>query len=280
MLAKPGEFLISISSFYQTLTSFSRHDLLKTCQHAIADALPVVPLITSLSGLFLLSHPQIFRNDDLNDEGEDFVVTDFSKERLGQVIDLYLKKQVEVIAPSEELKSSTLANLKSTFVDNCCQRIMQIGKIAADFGIKKVGYGISLHNDRTPCSPYAAIGIQSSYFSDPIIIHTPPHFKIQVDPSIQYSEGNVKKDQQPSEKSKDFIIAHEMVHIAKNHSLISSISHVGFSVLTTCAWALKLQAGLSLSSVSWTYGAVLGTAVLFRLFYPVDVRKLGPSGPR
>ena len=263
---------MDVSSFYQTMTSFTRLDVLKMCRHAALDAFPGLPLAGSLVEIFLQSHPQLLRNDNLDDaDGEDFILTD-SKECIEKFVDLYLKQRVEIVAPSKELQASTQENFKLQCIDAIGQRIQKIEKIAHDFGIKKVAFGCSLSVDLpSPDSvetPYAALGNQCSYLSEPMIIFTPPRLKIVVDPSIPTpTEDFVAAQKEKNNKIKDFFTAHEMVHIAKNHTLISTISYLAFSILATGIWVKGLQDGLSLTPLALTYGKVFGSAALFELFF-------------
>lgn len=255
-------------SMIESLSSFDRYDCFKMFQMACKDALPIVPALIAILELGLISHPQLFRNDDLeNPEGEDFIL-DASKERTEKAIDLYLDRRVEVTAPTEELKVSALANLKSALVDACHRRMAQIDRIATDFGIKKVSFGISIPSDVGPAqeAPFEAVGTRTSFFSNPMIVASPPQLKIQVDPSIAVA-SDLSEQQKAGEKAKEFIVAHEMVHIAKNHELIASISNVAFSVLTTGIWIAGLGSKITLASAVCTYGFVLGAAIPFELFF-------------
>lgn len=267
---------MNISSYSQALTSFNRQDFLKMCRSSLVDALPVAPLVNSLFNLAFQCHPQLFRNEDIADaDAEDFILTD-SKEHTAQVIDLYMQRRVNIDAPSEELKTSTQANVKSSMIDSCHRRMQQIEKIAADFGIKKVAFGISISRDPPECgaqeAPYQAIGNRYSYLSAPMIVATPPQIKLNVDPSISVTTEKLTEQQTAVEKGKNFIVAHEMVHIAKNHALISTISYAAFSALATGVWALGLYSGVSVSSALCTYALVVGISLPFQVFYNTQRR--------
>ncbi len=245
------------------LTSFDSESYIKMGRAACIDALPILPALRAILGLALWSHPQGFRNEDLADaDGTDFML-DGTRERTEKVIDLYLQRRVAVTAPTEELKVSTLAALKSAFTEACQRRMVQIDKIAADFGIKKVSFGLSVPSDSSSGgTPYEAVGTCASWFSNPMIVCNPPRMNIQVDP-----EAQVSSEQKLDEKDKEFVVAHEMVHIAKNHELIANVSYLAYSFLAAGIWAAGMKSGLTMGSVLCTYGAALGVAIPFELFF-------------
>jgi hypothetical protein len=234
------------------------------CRDACFNALPILPALRAVLELGLINHPQFGRNEDLLDaEGEDFLL-DGSRERTEKVVDLYLQRRVRVAAPTEELKASAMAGIKTAFIDACQRRMFQIDKIAADFGIKKVSFGVSVPLDPSAEeAPYQAVGTRASRFSNPMIVCNPPCLNVQIDPTVQ-----VSGEQTIEEKDKEFVIAHEMIHIAKNHELIATVSYLAYSVLATGMWAAGVSGGVTLSSVLCTYGAVVGAAAVpFELFF-------------
>lgn len=248
--------------------SFDRDDFVQMCRDSLIDAIPILPALRAILEVGLTLHPQFFRDDDINDdEATDFILTD-SKERTERVIDLYIKRKVEVLAGTEELKAGTLEHVKSTLVDACHRRMAQIDKIATDFGLKKVFFGLSIFSDSKEEAPFEAAGTRLSFISDPMIIATPPRLSIQIDSSIGVpTEDSLLKQQALGDKSKEFIIAHEMVHIARNHALIATVSYLAYSILATSIWVAGIGAGLSLASVACTYGTVLGVAIPFQIFF-------------
>lgn len=248
------------------MSSFERGDFIKMCRDSIADAVPLLPALRAILELGLVLHPQFCRNDDLSDaEGADFILTD-SKEQTERVVDLYVKRKVEVVAPTEELKAGALAQVKSALVDACHRRMAQIDRIAADFGLKKVFYGVSISSDFEGEAPFEAAGVRLSPLSDPMIIATPPRLKVEIDPGKETSSDDALLEQfAREEKGKEFIVAHELVHIAKNHALIATVSYLAYSILATGLWVAAVGAGTSLIA---TYGLVfVGAAIPFQLVF-------------
>jgi peptidase M48-like protein len=264
---------MTVYSYYQTMTSFSRQDLMKMCRNALVGAIPLLPLGSSLINVFQEIHPQLLFNDDWDDEtGEDFILTN-SQEWMEKFVNLYVKRRVEIIAPTEAQKITAQENFKSVIPDKLRQRISKIEQIAADFGIKKIAIGFSVPLDLSSQeSPEKTMGGQFSYLSAPLIVVTPPRIKMEIKEETDSSKpalatGPVVVQTRGSDP-KAFFDTHEMVHIAKNHTLICTISHAAFSILATGIWMVGMRGGwLSLASAARTYTVVLGSAVLFQLFY-------------
>ncbi len=253
---------------FSLVASFNRKDFVQMCRNSLIDALPIASALRAILGISLIFHPQFCRDDDVNDDdGTDFILTN-SKERTERIIDLYLKRRVEIIAPTEDLRVGMLAHVKSVLIDACYRRMVQIDKIAQDFGLKKVLFGLTISSDSGEEAPFEAAGTRLSFLSDPMIIMTPPRMKIQIDPMIESpSESSLLEQMTLDNKAKEFIMSHEMVHIAKSHSLIAAVAYLAYSILSTSIWVTGISSGVSLASVICTYGAVYCITIPFQLFY-------------
>jgi hypothetical protein len=182
-----------------------------------------------------------------------------------------MQRRITINALSADLTSSAQTKLKSEIVGSLHQRMVKIGQIAEAFGINKVAFGLSLPIQMEPGSvyaPYGAIGGNLSCISAPMIVCTPSPLNVVVS-SVAESTGNGgTASESQAEQIKDFLAAHEMVHTAKNHTVISAVTAVASSILISGIWMAGLYGGgLTLGRVACTYGAVAGTSLLSRLFY-------------
>jgi hypothetical protein len=262
---------MTVSAYYQMMTSFSRQDVLRMCPNAFADALPVLPLRYALIRLFTEIHPQFRRNDDLdNEKGANFTLTN-SPDCIEKIVNLFMKRRMEIMAPSEDLKLATQEKLKSEGAEAVLQRILKIEEIAAGLEIKKVAVGYSLPIKYSPGPFYSSIGGQFACLGAPMIIITPSDVKIEIDPT-QPAPTDDEEPKKRLEQAKTFCCVHEMVHIKKSHTLISTISHAAFAIFTSGIWMLRWQNGLSPTLAARTYVALLGPALLFQLFYNTQRR--------
>jgi hypothetical protein len=215
-------FALNISSFCKNIVSFNASEVSKMGRQALMHALPTVPLISSLLSFIPQIHPQFICDYRANDN---FILTE-SKERIGQIVDLYLQ---------------CTQKLQSQIVDHCHETMKKIEKMAESFGIKKVDFSFQIPGaDADQECPYSAIGNRFSFMSSPLISCVLPQVTIFVDPDIKSVELiEIPADQTTAEL--EFVLAHEMVHIAKAHGLISSICSLAFSILTSALWCFVLK---------------------------------------
>ncbi len=257
-------------AFCQTVTSFNRHHAFEMSKIAAMNSFPGIAMLLALFQLFSTIHPQLLHSDNLRDPDAEDIILTTEPSNLEQAADLYLQRKVTIETPSQELRLSTQKDIKTKAIDTWRQRIVLIDRIAKDFGIKKVAYGLSIPIDSSSTVskeyPYASVGNKSYHLSDPVIIRTPPSLRLEAS-KAKTLEADRQKQQKPLQQMEEFLIAHEIIHIAKNHSLISSITYVAFAILNTAMWVVGLQSGISLASLACTYTVVLGTALLYHLFY-------------
>ena len=260
---------------------------------ALKQAVPFVPLISSLFSFIPQIHPQSICDKSVN---ENFVIRE-SKERTGQIVDLYLKKRVvlmnnvsesalhlllkdakmlhdpkfleqvvETLTVDKELHAKIIQKLKSQIVEHCHETRKKVVKIAESFGIKKVDFSFAIPNKADHESPYSAFGNPFSFVSSPFISCCPPTRTIFVDPAITSME--IPADYTTPEL--EFILAHEIVHIAKSHGLISAICSLAFSIFTSALWfsVLKecLVGKLTIGFIIPKILGILGTAFASQLF--------------
>lgn len=241
-------------------------------RNALDYAIPFVPFFASLADLFHQMNPQISLNDDVNNKEENFVFTD-SKERTGQIVDLYLQRRVKIInTPSRDdsknLESSVIEKLKSQIIDSCHNRMQKIAKIAEAFGLKKVDFGFRLPNVfREIDSDYISIGTRFSCLSPPVIFCKPSACNVPIDSD----HGNRQVfELTPAE---EFTLVHEIVHIAKSHALISLICSIAFSCFSTAIWLtvakhslLALKGKVSVGLIIPEVLKILSASFVYQLF--------------
>jgi hypothetical protein len=243
-------------------------------RQALKHAFPMVPLISSLVPIIFQIHPQFICDYE---ESDNFILTE-SKERTGQIVDIYLQRRMVLMnnlsESALELHAKCTQKLKSQIVDQCHETMKKIEKMAESFGIKKVGFNFQIPRaDVDQECPYSAIGNRFSFMSFPLISCVPPQISIFVDPDCKSAEFiEIPVGQTTSEL--EFVLAHEMVHIAKAHGLVSSICGLAFSILTSSLWCfmlkdcvlLALQGRVIVGLIIPKILAILGIAFASQLF--------------
>lgn len=254
-------FFMNIS-FTEDLFSFNRYEMAHMIKPTLISSVPFMPIVPSIFEMAVQLNPQICRDDVDDEEGEIFVVSDAPKEEREKIAQILLDRTVEVVSSSAERAASIKENLKNQILTAWEQRLIKISDIAKDFGVERLDFGIYLNSeDYSPCQ---VIGSRSSYFSDPMLLVT-PHQKVRIhdEPGARLPSENIADSQEKLLKMKDFILVHEMSHIAHNHTLIRTIAKVALSILTAGLWIAGLQGAFSFGLCIVT---VLSSCFLFQLF--------------
>jgi hypothetical protein len=263
---------VNISSFCKNFISFNASEISEMRRRALFHAIPFVPFFVSLSEVFHQVNPQISWNDDVNNNGENFVFTD-SKERTGRIVDLYLQRRVKIInnlskVDQKELQSNVTERLKSQIVENCHNRMQKIAKIAEDFGLKKVDFGFRLPKVFSEVdADYFAVGTRFSCLSPPVIFCRPPDCNI----SIGSDHGKMQVPELTPDE--EFTLVHEIVHIAKSHAIISLICSIAFSYFSMAIWwpvvehsLLALKGRVSIGLIIPKVLGILSASFVYQLF--------------
>ena len=95
----------------------------------------------------------------------------------------------------------------------------------------------------------------------------PVNFLIHADPKIEPSDSKVEKKQDvqpsPDVSGKEFVLAHELTHIAKGHSLITTAAVVAMTALNIFLWVQGIAASAYLSTYLTAVVVYISTRLLY-----------------
>lgn len=199
--------------------------------------------------------PSAWYNDELDDvEGQDFTVTsDHTKNVIKKFIDNCVTFAEDV---PQETKDALSTHLEAALI----KRKETISEIAKKMGITRhVEYAISTGSS---LGSYASAGDRFS-LHDPLIISYSQKLHITNEAGVEQAIL-----QQSEEAKKEFIIAHELAHIARGDHLCRTISLVGMMALNMGLWSYGMGLAAPLiTRVVTTLAFTLCTHSISKMFY-------------
>lgn len=235
---------------------FNRLELTEMGLRSLVCAVPGLVLLGSVRLLSQEIHPQFTKRDSIDEEGStDFIITTYNETCLKKIAKLFMGKL------PENLRTTDLENRYVTNLTDFQTMVLAAAK-ALKCEKVDVGFSFSGSSEVLPMEPYMAIGGQSlSYFSNPFM-------SFHLNAAIEAK--NLQDRVQPfSTNAKKFISAHEVGHIASNHTLSQGITSFVYGLFNTILWQQCWSEDYSLRDI---FGIALTAAFVYQLFFCTLVR--------
>ena len=239
-----------MNSIINNIFSFNRSELTEVGLRSLVYAFPGAVLLGSVIVLSQEIHPQFTKRDPIDEAGStDFIITTYNEIYLKRVVRLFMEKL------PENLRTTDLEN---RYVADLTDFRTMVLVSAKALKCKKMDVGFSFSSSELlPMEPYTAIGGQTlSYFSNPFM-------SFHLNAAIETQ--NLRDSVQPfSKNAKKFISAHEVGHIASNHTLARHIALFAYGLFNAVLWQQCWSENYSLRD---TLGIALTAAFIYQLFF-------------
>ncbi len=245
-----------VSSIANNTFSFNLSELTEVGLRSLVSAFPGLTLFGSFRFLSQEIHPQFAKRDSIDEAGStDFIITTYNETCLKKVANLFIEKL------PENLRTTDLHNRYVTDLTDLQTMVLAAAKALKCQKIE-IGFSFSDSSEVLPMEPYTSVGGQTlSYFSNPFMS---VHFNAAI------VAQNLRDGVQPfSTNAKKFMSAHEVSHIASDHTLARSISSLAYGLFNTILWQQSWSNDYSHCN---TFVIALTAAFIYQLVFSVLCR--------